>query len=45
VNFCCDGSHIEVVVRLVDTLLHDRCFFLLLFLGLCAIRDGSFSLF
>jgi hypothetical protein len=27
VPFCCHGSHIKVVIRLVDTLLHDRCSF------------------
>jgi hypothetical protein len=26
-TFCYHGSHTEVVVRLVDILLHDRCFF------------------
>jgi hypothetical protein len=28
VSFCCHGSHKELVVRLVDTLLHIRCSFL-----------------
>jgi hypothetical protein len=27
VSFYCDGSHLEVVVRLVDTLLQDICLF------------------